>query len=107
MASIPVQSPSLAGLTPAFVQAANTDTVPANGKVCLWVKNGSGAPITVTIITTAVYSGLAVADVAVVVAAGAEKIIGPFARSLFANAQGEADIDYSATTTVTRAALQV
>lgn len=107
MALIAAQAVSLAGLTPSFAAAANTDTVAADGRTALWVKNGSGGSINVTVITTATVGGLAVADLVVAVSAGAEKIIGPFPRSLFGNAQNQADIDYSSITTVTRAAVTI
>lgn len=107
MALIAAQQVVLTGLTPTFAAAANTDTVEANGRVALWVKNGSGASINVTVTTTQVVNGLAVEDLVVAVPAGGERIIGPFARSIFANAQGQADIEYSAVTSITRAALVI
>lgn len=110
MPEITPQSPSLTGLTPAFAAAANTDQVRANGRTYLWVKNGSGSPINVTVITTAAFQGLGVADLVVAVPAGGEKIIGPFEKSVFGGVGADkelADIDYSATASVTRAALAV
>lgn len=106
MAVLPTQNPTLAGLTPAYSAAAGGgDKVAADGKTFLIVKNGGGAPITVTITTPATVRGLAVADPAVSVPAGAERWIGPFARDAFGNADGQVDIAYSGVTSVTVAAV--
>lgn len=81
------------------------------GNVRLFVENGSGAPITVTVQATATASGLEVEDLAVSVAAGAMALIGPLPKSLFAQASdaavgaGRALVDYSSVTSVTRAAV--
>lgn len=107
MALIAAQQVVLTGLTPVFAAANNADTVTADGRTVLWVVNGSGAPITVTVVTPKTVSGLAVADQAVVIAAGAQALIGPFSRDAFGDANGQAGIDYSATATVTRTAIQV
>jgi hypothetical protein len=108
MAEITPQAASLTGLTPTFAAAADADQVRCNGRTLLWVKNGSGSPINVTIVTTIQYAGLAVADVVVAVPAGGEKLIGPFERSIFGGSGANrdlAEIDYSSTASVTRAAL--
>lgn len=77
----------------------------------LYVNNGSGAPINVTVQCTASTSGLDVEDLVVPVAAGQSALIGPLPKSLFAQASdavvgaGRALVDYSAITSVTRAAV--
>ena len=61
--ALAVQQIGRAGITPAFT-AANTDghTILNDGKTFIEVKNGSGAPITVTIDTPQTVDGLAVAQ---------------------------------------------
>ena len=105
MALITAQTPTLTGLNPTFAAAANTDTIAADGRTVLWVKNGSGSSINVTVVSTKSVNGLAVADLVVAVPAGQDRLIGPFPRNTFADANGQADIDYSSVTTITRAAL--
>lgn len=81
------------------------------GNVKLYVENNSGAPITVTVQTTAVSQGLDVEDLVVPVAAGQIALIGPFPPSLFkqpsdaAVGASRALIDYSDVTSVVRAAV--
>jgi hypothetical protein len=78
------------------------------GRVFLEVDNGSGAAVTVTVRSTASTDGLDVEDLAVSVAAGATKKIGPFNVSTFGRSstdgadQGRAYVDYSAVASVTR-----
>lgn len=107
MALIATQSVVLTGLLPTFAAAANTDTIAADGRAVLWVVNGAGAPITVTIVSPQTVAGLAVEDVVVTVANATQKLIGPFPRATFGDANGEAGIDYSSITTITRAALEI
>ncbi len=90
------------GITPTFTAAAaGGDSVSANGRVFLVVKNGGAGSVTVTATSTATVAGLAVADPTFAVAAGAEKWLGPFDGSVFGNASGNVDITYSGVTTVT------
>lgn len=61
-----------AGATPVYtgsLSAANTYTVPCDGRTFLHVKNAGGSPCTVTVITPNVSDGLAIADQTVVVIA--------------------------------------
>jgi hypothetical protein len=109
MAVLTVTDITIAGLNPASTlgAAANTDEVPTGNRTFLLVRNGSGASITVTAVSTLTVGGLAVADAAVAVPAGEDRWIGPFPANVFANASGNVDLDYSATASVTRAAFQV
>ena len=98
------------GLTPSY---AAVDS--ANGEVFdntyqnlfLHVKNGAGAPITVTIGVASTVDGLTVPDLAVVVGAGSEKMIGPFPNNIYGQADVDSGIengvliDYSSGTSVT------
>lgn len=78
-----------------------------NGNIILRVENGSGAPITVTVISQATISGLAVADAAVAIPAGEFRFIGPFPPSLFNDANGKAQITYSGVTSLTVEVLDI
>lgn len=79
---------------------------PADGTF-LHVKNGGGAPITVTIVTPATADGLAVADQVTTVPAAGERFIKPPAVRLVKDAQDKAGITWSATTSVTWAPLHL
>ncbi|MFF1321440.1 hypothetical protein ACFVZZ_18740 [Streptomyces chartreusis] len=85
----------------AAATAANAggDTAPVGPGRFLYVNNGSGGSITVTIATPGTVSGLAVADTAVAVAAGKHAII-PLANA-FRGANGRAAITYSGVTSLT------
>ena len=108
MAQITVQTVSLTGLNPTFVAAtAGGDTVDPGDRTWLHVKNGSAAAVTVTITTPGDVSGLAIADLAVSVPAGGERLIGPLTASLFATTGGLASVAYSAAASVTVAACRI
>lgn len=82
------------------------DTCATGSDVRLFVKNGSGSSITVTLVTPGTVDGdLAIADRTVTVAAGAETAI-PM-TDLYRNpSTGVASITYSAVTTVTVAVVR-
>lgn len=87
--------------------AANVDgDIVDTGQVRLWVHNGAGAPIDVTVQAVATVEGLAVEDLVVTVPAGKDVIIGPLPKTVFGqtsgNDKGRAYVDYSSVTTVTR-----
>lgn len=77
---------------------------PADGTF-LHVKNASGSPITVTLVTPATTDGLAVADLTVSVPAGGDRFIRPPADRLVKDATGKAAITWSSPTSVTFAVL--
>jgi hypothetical protein len=104
-----IQDAAPTGIIPSF-GAANADGyfVPGTGNVVTYVKNGSGAPITVTAQTPQVVGGLAVTEQIVSIAAGAEKVLGPWKPgSLYNQADGTVYLDFSAVTTVTVAFLRM
>jgi hypothetical protein len=79
--------------------AGGGDTCPAGPGVFLEVDNADAAPKTVTLVTPGIYDGLTLADRAVTVPAGERwKIPVP---KLFAAADGQCSITYSAVTSVT------
>ncbi|MDN3021541.1 hypothetical protein [Streptomyces sp. S.PB5] len=83
----------------AVAAAGGGDTAPVGPGRFLYVNNADASSKTVTIATPGTVSGLAIADVAVVVAAGKHAII-PL-TNIFRGATGRAAITYSAVTAVT------
>ncbi len=71
-----------------------------NGATFLLVTNGSNAAITVTIVSRLTVGGLAVADQAVTVDAGATMLIGPFDPKIFNDEDGQTTVTFSAITSV-------
>ncbi len=107
--SVTTQRITRAGLEPVLTAPVADGDIVDPGNVAVWVDNGSGASITVTAITPGTVSGLAVADLAVVVPAGESRLVGPLPASVFAQ-PADADpganrvlVDYSAVASVTRA----
>lgn len=105
--NIPSVNPSIAGVTLPFTQPdAAGDGVRPNAIVL--VNNGSGSPITVTLVTGGTAGDYAIADPTVTVAAGEIKAIGPFS-ALFPQPSGVDTgwvyLNYSSVTSVTRAVL--
>lgn len=92
--------------TYAAVDASNGNQFQNDGRMFLLVKNGGGAPITVTITTPTTVDGLAVADQTVTVTNGEQRMIGPFPPNLY-NTDGYVYVDYSSGTSVTAAVLRM
>lgn len=108
MAALTPQAVDRDGLTVAFAAADGAgDTAPASDQHVLLVKNGSAGSVTVTLVTPRDVQGLAVADLAVPVAAGAEAAIRLGPRNVFGDADGVASWTYSAAASVTVAVLLV
>lgn len=109
MATLQVQTVDLDGLTPSFAAAsAGGDKFPADpdGRTFLAIKNGGASPITATIATPGKTGGLDIAEQAVTVAAGGEVWVKPARADLIRGADGLADISWSATASVTVAAVR-
>ncbi len=108
MSLLTTQSASVTGLQATYGAVSASDTVSIqDDRVFLHVKNGGGSSDTVTIVTPGTVSGLAVADQAVVVANGTEKLI-PIPASLYADpATGLVTIQHSFTTSVTCAIVRI
>lgn len=87
----------------AALTAANVDghSVVHRENLFLCVLNGSGSPITVTVQTPKTVGGLAVADRAITVAAGASAYISLDNADLYRQSDGAVYVDFSAVTTVT------
>ena len=110
MATLSVQSVVRAGMTPSYASAgASGDVFAWSQNAFLHVKNGSASSITVTIASQLDPApvGAVAQDLTVTIGAGAEKMIGPFYAPAYKNADGNVEVTYSDTTTVTVAALTV
>lgn len=88
--------------------AGGGDTVNPDDRVFLWVKNGSGAPITVTVVVPGAFYGQNLGDIAVSVpATTGERLIGPLDRKLADPSTGVVNITYSGVTSLTVAAVRI
>lgn len=98
------QMSSAGGAITLVAAAAGGDTADiSNGRTFMWVKNGGGSSITVTLATLGTIDGdLAVTDRTVTVANAAEKLIGPLNPAVYG---GVVAVTYSGVTTVTVAAV--
>jgi hypothetical protein len=108
MATLTYKQPVIGGTDPAFAAAAGGgDKVLPNDRGYLHVRNGSGAPITVTVLTPGNDKyGQARPDIAVSVpATTGERIIGPFPADLADPADGLVAITYSGVTSLTVTAI--
>lgn len=111
MATLATQKVTRAGLVnPTFSACAGGgDRFAPDSNTHLHVKNGSGAPITVTVAATKVpLPNLTTSNVTVSVPAGGEARIGPFPYDTFAATDGSglADVTYSGVTSLTIAVIQ-
>ena len=108
MATLSVQQSVRAGLTLARASAAGGgDKFLNTGKEALIIKNGDSGSHTVTIVSQSTMDGLAVADRAVAVAAGAEKVIGPFQPNVYNDDDGFVQLTYDGVTSVTVAVVKI
>ena len=110
MAVLSLQAITAAGLAASYGSAsAGGDKLPlSGGNTFLHVKNGGASSVTVTITTQSnTYKGLTVPDRTVTIGASADKFIGPIDPTLHADINQQASVGYSATTSVTVAALRI
>jgi hypothetical protein len=91
------------GLTPVFSagDAANGHSFLNDGHQFLYVKNGGGSSINVTIQTVAKLAGLSLAALVIAVPNAQERMLGPFDPAVFNQADGSVYADLSAATSVT------
>jgi hypothetical protein len=96
-------------LAPTLTEPTADGDIVDCGKVHLFVTNGSGGSINVTVLATATVEGLDVADLVVAVAAGQTALIGPLPKTVFGQTgdtdKGRAYVNYSAQTDVDRAVI--
>lgn len=108
MAVLTVQDSAVSGLAPSYGAAAGGgDSFPNDGKTVLHVKNGGGGSITVTVDSQAQCSFGFDHNEAVVVGAGADKILGPFPPKRWNDSNERVNVTYSGVTSVTVAAIRV
>jgi hypothetical protein len=108
--NVTTQKVTRAGLVPATTAVTVDGDVIDAGAVALWVNNASASPVTVTVQTPLTVDGLNLEELAVAVAAGTTKLIGPFPGRTFARPAGATDsgriyVDYSAQTNINRAVI--
>lgn len=102
MATLSVQDINTAGVTLSFAAAAGGgDQFSNDGKTLLYVKNGGGGSINVTIASQRACDQGATHNTVVAVANGSEKTIGPFPPERYNDASGNAQVTYSGVTSVT------
>ena len=102
MAQLALQTISRAGIAPSYAAASGGGDQFANdGRQFVHRKNGSGSSITATFVTPRTVDGQGVADLAVAIPAGAERIVGPFPKATFNDEDGNVAITYSGVTSLT------
>jgi hypothetical protein len=109
MALLATQVATGAGIGPAFAAAsAGGDTMAVGEDVALYVKNASGAPVTVTIASPGVCNQGGNHPLVVSVPAAGERLIGPLTPAYrFGDpVTGLVSITYSSATSVTVAAIK-
>lgn len=108
MATIATQRPDLAPSSALSFVACNVggDQVVADANTFIYVKNGSGGALTVTVDSPTLCSQGSTHDIVVNVPAGSERMIGPLKPERFADANGYAQITYSGITSLTIAAVR-
>jgi len=108
MAILTVQQASLSGVNTTYGAAAGGGDQFANtGKAMIHVKNGDVSSKTVTVDSQKVCSQGFDHDAAVAIPAGEERMIGPFPKDRFNDANGDVQITYSAVTSVTIAVVEL
>ena len=108
MATLSSQQVNRTGLNAAFAAAAGGGDEFANtGLQFVAIKNTDAASRTVTFVTQTTVDGLAVADLAVVVAAGATFYVGPFKPTYYNDSGGKLQLTYSAVTNLSVAILEL
>lgn len=106
MAVVSTQLVSLAGTALTYSAASGGgDRFTPAGNTFMHIVNGSAGSITATLITPNTVDGLAIADRAVVVGAGANVLL-LLPAGTYAASDGLGDITWSATTSVTFAVLR-
>lgn len=108
MATLVTQVITESGLSPSFTAASSGgDSYSPSSNTALYFKNGSGAPITVTVVTTASLYGQPISNVGVIVPASGEVIAGPFDPGMVQQPNSSlANLTYSGVTNLTVAVIE-
>lgn len=101
MTVLTVGTISVSGVVTNLQAVSSADEFANDGRTFLDVNNGSGSSVTVTFTTPGTVGGIAIENPANAVAAGTRKRFGPFDPSVFNAADGNVDVAFSATTTIT------
>lgn len=108
MATLAVQKVVVTGLTPSYAAAAaGGDQFANSGKAMIHAKNASAGSLTVTVNSQTNCSQGFDHDAAVAIPAGQERMIGPFPKGRFDDANGNVQITYSGVTSLTVAVVEV
>lgn len=105
-AELSVETPTIDGLDPTFTAATLTDgnMFRNTGSETVFVKNGGGGAVAVTVPTPGTVRGLDIEDKIVSVPAGEERILGRFDPGLYNQSGADAGmcyIEYDQITSVT------
>jgi hypothetical protein len=92
----------MAGVVPTAVAAASQNEVPcAGGRTFMLVRNAAGIATIVTILGQSTIGDVNLPDRSLTIGAGTERLIGPIDPGRYAMANGNAQVNFSATTSVT------
>jgi hypothetical protein len=106
MALLSQQAPNITGTALTYSTPSASDTIVPGSGLYLHVKTG-GTGTTVTVVVPGTQYGQARPDVAVVIGVSTDRLIGPLVGDLADPATGLITVQYSSTTTVTAALLQM
>ncbi len=107
--AVSVQQAVVAGAA-LTMNAAHTDgnSFENDGKTAIYVTNGGGSSLTVTIqAPDSGKDGLVVTDRTVTVPASASRLIGPFRKDVYDQSSGSIYVDWSVTTSITFAVIRI
>lgn len=98
MALYETQTIVLTGVTPTKNAVSASDTFVNNGRTFIHIVNGNAGSTTASFVSSDTQDGLAIDDLDIVVAAGTEKVVGPFPTNTFGTL---VTVTYTVTATVT------
>lgn len=101
MGTYTVQEITSAGVVPTANAVAASDVFTNNGRTILEVTNGSGSELTVSFTMTKTVDGETPGPKQVTIANGATKVIGPFSKDFYNDANGQVTVAYDEQTSVT------
>ena len=108
MATLTAQTPTITGTTPTYSAVTSSDSILyTSDRTFLVVKNGGGSSTNVTVVVPGTEYGQPRADVVVAVPAAGERWIGPLVGDLATGTPLTITVNYSVTTSVTAALVQL